>query len=126
MDIKIEVGDYEVISNGSIIVENGSDLHFTIDDLKFTFQFTKDDTNEAQRVQLDLKQGEEQGSKSLIVKLINHHARLNSGNRSMFDLAYINNRRLALKYRVTSVGNENFDFIFQYTWYLKKEETEND
>jgi hypothetical protein len=119
MNIKIQIDDYEIVNSGTIIIDNSKPLNFSFPDnnINFKIVFTEDPKIEYSK--FDTKIFEEENY--LEINIINSNSGQLVGNGGLVPLAKLNDRQLYLKFRVTNVGEENFDKIFNYTWYLKNE-----
>ena len=102
---KIFIGEYEVLSSGSLIVPSSKNIEFIFDNLKFriVFETEKDDNG-------NLTQG---------------HFDFNVEKDSMLQVATLNKRKLYLKFCINSINNTQSneskeDKIFYYTWLLEK------
>ena len=121
---KITIDKYEIIDSGTIVIENNNSVNFEFEEekLKFVFRFIQDSTNEGQSQKIELKTEETQ---FMEICLINFDGAQDTVNINLTPLATIKGQLLNLKYRVTSIGDEKPDKIFNYTWYLERKE-END
>lgn len=64
----IEVGNYEIIDSGTIIIDNKKDLSFKFNELKFSFKFS----NSQMTLKLKVKITKKQYSKMKMIKSIYH------------------------------------------------------
>ncbi len=126
MDIKpkITVDKYEIIDSGTIVVDNNNCIEFEFNfekiDLKFVFRFVQDSAIEGQSFKIEVKN--ESKPPFLEFSLINFDNSHDTGNVNLTPVATVDGRILSIKYRVSSIGTEKFDKIFNYSWYLSKKE----
>ena len=121
---KITIGKYEIIDSGTVVIDNNKDVTFEFENenLKFVFRFIHDSTSEEQSQKIELKTDK---SPYMEICFINFDGAQDTGNVNLTPLARIQGQILSLKYRVTSIGTEKPDKIFNYSWYLERKEDEN-
>ncbi|WP_396188506.1 DUF6864 domain-containing function [Flavobacterium sp.] len=119
MKIKTEIDDYEIIDSGTLVFKADSIVKFNFSDanlnLNFRIKFTEN--AEIDHSKFDTTVNEEENY--LEINIINSNGSLNMGNIGLASLAKIDNRQLYLKFRFSSVDEDEVDKIFHYTWYLK-------
>jgi hypothetical protein len=125
MNIKIGVGDYEIIDSGTVIIDNGKDLTFQIEALKFVFRFEKDENTTGQYDKITLLKDDEEKD-YLLITLFNFEDMTNMGNANLLSLATYKNRELSIKLRVNTAGDTSPDHIFNYSWYLSNKEVSDE
>ena len=112
-DVTIKVGDYEVFSNGTVIVPNSDKLHFEFMDLKIHFVFETDSDNKFNVVT------KLNPDKDLTFRLINFDNSLGIGLNSPIKVGYVNGKDLYILFIVQTIG-KNGAKKFSYTWLTKK------
>lgn len=107
MDIKIN--DYDVVREGSLVVNPEYTISFRVEDLSFKFDFKKDDSNEKKL------QDEKIGNKTLVVHILNFDNVVGTGYSTPIELATLSTgEKLYISFAVYSIA-ENLK-IFHYTW----------
>lgn len=121
---KITIDKYEIINSGTVVVDSNNCIEFEFENekLKFIFRFIQDSSIEGQSQKIEIKTGD---SSYLEFSLINFDGAQDTGNINLTPVATIEGRLLSLKYRVTSIGTEKPDKIFNYSWYLERKEDSN-
>lgn len=117
MKIKLEIDNYEIISSGSIIIDQSKPMFFKFEDnnINFKFIFSIDKENESSRFATKINKEEN----FLEFNIINSNSGQLLGNQDLIPLAKLDGKQLYLKFRVTSVGDEIKDTVFHYSWYLE-------
>lgn len=120
-NISLETTNYNVLNSGCVIVPNGEEIQFNIDNLQFRFTFIEelDENGSPKKSYLKLK---EHDGKSLCISLINMNDSTNAVNTNMINIGNIKGMDLFLKFCITSINQQESgcDFFMAYTWYLKK------
>lgn len=126
---KIFIGEYEVLSSGSLIVPSSKNIEFIFDNLKFriVFETEKDDNGNLTQGHFvfNVEKEENSGLDFLKITMYNQNNSFFSSSNSMFQVATLNKRKLYLKFCINSINttqsNESKeDKIFYYTWLLEK------
>lgn len=125
---KINVGNYEVISSGAVIVPNTDFLEFLFDNLRFKiiFETEKDDNGNLTQghYTLSVEKDEVTQSEFLKITMFNQNKSFFSSSNTMIPVATLKNRKLLLKFCVNSINTQDKedkeDKIFFYTWFLEK------
>lgn len=112
-DVTIKVGDYEVFSNGTVIVPESEKLLFEFNGLKIQIAF-ETRPNEEPKVSSSAEQGQ-----CLNITLINFDNSLGIGLTSPVKIGYVNGKDLYLLFIVHSVGEKGAKMC-SYTWLTKK------
>jgi hypothetical protein len=116
IDKKIKIGSYDIISSGSLIVQNSQPIEFKFDDLIFKITFINDTNVSDRNIDINVIDS------VMNIKLLNQNNSFFSSPTELFRLAVLNGRRLSFKFSILSInsGNScaNEDKIFYYTWYL--------
>lgn len=119
MKTNIEVGDYKVISSGSIVTNNLNDkVKFYIENLYFELYFQNDSENLEQRVEASPL---DNASNGILLTFINFNNQLGTGNVSPIKIGFIRDKELYLNYVVYAlIGEEGLGGkIIHYTWLTK-------
>lgn len=107
--ISIKINDFEVVRDGSLVVNASNSISFTVADLEFTFIFQKDETGEKKLVHNPV------GDKKVITSIYNFDNSLGTGYSDPIEFATLNNgEKLYLLFAVYSIA-ESLK-IFHYTW----------
>jgi hypothetical protein len=126
-EMRINVGDYKIISSGSVIIPNSEFVEFLYDDLKFKIVFKTETDGKGNltrgRYETSLEDDPTTQSQFLKITMFNQNKSVFSSTSKMIPLAEIDGRKLMLKFCIHSInpkddGNE--DKIFFYTWFLEK------
>ncbi len=125
---KIYIGEYEVLSSGSLIVPLSKDIEFIFDNLKFrvVFEMEKDDNGNLTQghYSLNIEKDENSGLDFLKITMYNQNNSFFSSSNSMLQVATLNKRKLYFKFCINSINKQNDegkeDKIFYYTWLLEK------
>lgn len=125
---KINVGNYEVISSGTVIVPNTEFLEFLFDNLRFKiiFETEKDDNGNLTQghYTLSVEKDEVTQSEFLKITMFNQNKSFFSSSNTMIPVATLKNRKLLLKFCINSINTQDKedkeDKIFFYTWFLEK------
>jgi len=124
-DIKVSltVKGYELIGNGTIVINDGMDVEFHIQDLKCTFQFISDVSKKntiIESIQSDNKM-------ELTLKFFNYDNALGTYNTDLLELGNIGDKKLYLNYRIYGSNSGSTQKVISYSWFLmKNEEGTND
>lgn len=111
----IQIGEYEVVSNGTIITHDNKDIIFRFDELTFVISFCNDE-NEKEGI---IKAEAPEGGKSLVIKLINFNESLGRGLIDPAEVGIVNGKQLLLHFYVTSLNTKSTK-VFQYSWLTKE------
>lgn len=125
---KIFIGEYEVLSSGSLIVPLSKNIEFIFDNLKFriVFETEKDDSGNLTQghFTINVEKDEESGLDFLKITMYNQNKSFFSSSNSMSQVATLNQRKLYLKFCINSINTQSNkdkeDKIFYYTWFLEK------
>lgn len=125
---QINVGNYEVISSGAVIVPNTEFLEFLFDNLRFKiiFETEKDDNGNLTQghYTLSVEKDEVTQSEFLKITMFNQNKSFFSSSNTMIPVATLKNRKLLLKFCINSINTQDKedkeDKIFFYTWFLEK------
>lgn len=124
----IFVGEYEVLSSGSLIVPLSRNIDFIFDNLKFriVFETERDDCGNPTQGHFttSIEKDEESNSDFLKITMYNQNKSFFSSSNSITQVATLNQRKLYLKFCINSINTQNDenkeDKIFYYTWLLEK------
>lgn len=125
---KIFIGEYEVLSSGSLIVPLSKSIEFIFDNLRFIIVFeteTDDNGNLTQgHFSLNVEKDEHSGLDFLKITMYNQNKSFFSSSNSIIPVATLNKRKLYLKFCINSINTQSDeskeDKIFYYTWFLEK------
>lgn len=125
---QINVGNYEVISSGAVIVPNTEFLEFLFDNLRFKIIFETEKDNNGNLTQghytLSVEKDEVTQSEFLKITMFNQNKSFFSSSNTMIPVATLKNRKLLLKFCINSINTQDKedkeDKIFFYTWFLEK------
>lgn len=117
--IKINIGQYEVYSSGTVVGNVNEEIKFFIEDLIFEIVFK---TNKEQPEQ-KLSQ-HQPNDKSLTIEFVNFNNSLGSGNRVPIQVGTIGEKILYLNFRVYSLADDAGKLL-HYSWLLKQKEGGN-
>lgn len=124
---RINIGNFEIISSGSLIIPNSEFIEFLFDNLKFKiiFETEKDDKGNLTQghYSVNIEKEETTQLEYLKITMFNQNNSFFSSTNSMIPVATLKNRKLFLKFCINSIntqGNgEKEDKIFFYTWFLE-------
>ena len=125
---KIFIGEYEVLSSGSLIVPLSKNIEFIFDNLRFriVFETEKDDNGNLTpgHFSLNVEKDGNLGSDFLKITMYNQNKSFFSSSNTMLQVATLNKRKLYLKFCINSLNTQSDenkeDKIFYYTWFLEK------
>ena len=126
-EMRINVGNYEIISSGSVIIPDNKFVEFLFDDLKFkiVFETDKDEDGNLTRGRFGtrIEKDETTQSEFLKITMYNQNKSYFSSSNQMISLAEVNGKKLLLKFCINSINTKddgNEDKIFFYTWFFEK------
>lgn len=125
---EISIGDVKVIDSGCLLVTNNDVIEFGIkmpdsNYLYFKCRFAENKSlkNEngslKEKVDYDVKECD--GKKFMDIVFINMDDVSLMGNTEKIQLATISGHPLAFKFRLSSVGKDPTNYVFNYTWFLE-------
>lgn len=123
--MKIEIGEYEVYSSGTIITNKSEDIvTFYIEDLQFEFSFKDDESNTEQNIVAEYIENK----KGIRLIFTNFNNSLGTGNISPIKLGQINDKNLYINYRIYAmVGDKgNGGKTIHYSWLTKNTSDESE
>ncbi len=123
--MKIEIGEYEVYSSGTLITNLNEDLvKFYIEDLYFEFSLKDDETTKEQNI----KASAIEDKKGVRLEFINFNNSLGTGNTTPIKLASIKNKLLYLNFRIYAmIGDKGVSGkTIHYTWLTKNISNESE
>jgi hypothetical protein len=119
-ELKIEVGNYDVIYSGTVITLKNSPIVLTFEpeyaSLKFIIEFLNDLQKKEPYIKLD-----KSGDKSLNIWLVNMTGSFGLGNNQLIEVGYHNDKKIFLNFRVYVI--KELSNTFHYTFYIEKEGT---
>lgn len=120
--MKIQIGDYEVYAEGTIVSLPGLPVRFLIEDLTFELIFIDDPSSTDKKVTAKaFKAG-----KGMSITFTNFNNSLGTSNVSPLPLGFIKNRTLFFNYRIHALNGEpdkgKTGKTIHYTWLLKEKE----
>lgn len=116
--MKIEIGEYEVYSSGTLITNINEDVvRFFIEDLQFEFSFSNDESTQEQNVKAEAIENR----KGIRLIFTNFNNSLGTGNITPIKLGQLNNKNLYMNYRIFAmIGNKGTSGkTIHYTWLTK-------
>lgn len=124
---QIKIGNYEIISSGSLIIPNSEFIEFSFDNLRFkiTFETEKDEKGNLTQghYELNIEKDEVTELEYLKITMFNQNNSFFSSTNSMIPVATLKNRKLFLKFCINSINTrdneDKEDKIFFYTWFLE-------
>jgi hypothetical protein len=126
-EMRINVGNYEIISSGSVIIPDNKFVEFLFDGLTFkiVFETEKDKDGNLTRGRFETKVETDETTQSqfLKIRMLNQNKSYFSSSNQMIPLAEVNGKRLLLKFCIHSINTKddgNEDKIFFYTWFFEK------
>lgn len=122
--MKIKIGEYEVLGNGTIVSNTKSPIIFEIEGLTFEITFEDKPTTE----EVYMKPTVSETGDRMLLNFVNFDSPLGAGNMNPIKLATIKGRELFLNCRIYDFSDnedtiediEGVGKIFHYTWLLKK------
>lgn len=115
--MKVEIGNYEVVSSGTIIGVVNEPIIFHIEDLIFEIVFIDNKEDKEQRIFPVIPPD----GKKMTITFQNFNNGLGTGSTKPFNVGFINDKTLSFNYRIYSL-TEEAGKLLHYTWLLKKEE----
>ena len=124
---RINIGNFEIISSGSLIIPNSEFIEFLFDNLKFKIivETEKDDKGNLTQghYAVNIEKEETTQLEYLKITMFNQNNSFFSSSNSMIPVATLKNRKLFLKFCINSINTqengEKEDKIFFYTWFLE-------
>ncbi len=116
--MKIEIGEYEVYSSGTLITNKNEDVvKFYIEDLYFEFLLKDDELNKEQNI----KASATENIKGVRLEFTNFNNSLGTGNTSPIKLAQLKNKNLYLNFRIYAMIGEKgvSGKTIHYSWLTK-------
>jgi hypothetical protein len=116
--VELKVGEYSVLTSGSVLVFENEPLEFVLDDgdgsltVKCVFEEREDEEQSL------LLEGESEDLHESKLVFVNFNSRMGSGSRKPKEVGVYNERKLFLKYFVAAPKTSYK--VFHYTWYLGK------
>ncbi|MCX7097887.1 MAG: hypothetical protein NTV43_08295 [Methylococcales bacterium] len=110
VQISTKVAGRELLTSGVVHFEGEHQVAVTIDDLKFVFEFKRDDGNPRYVGRLE--------GDVLYFELYNHKNSLGEGLLAPLDIAQLNSRALSFTYFTNTVNAEMNSRRFEYAFYL--------
>lgn len=105
----VQIDDYEVFANGTLVVNSDQTVSFVFDGLTIKFVFIKDETGE-KRVDRNIID-----SKTLLLHIYNFNNALGTGFATPIEIATLGNQtKVFILFAVYSISDELK--VFQYTW----------
>lgn len=128
VDQKIFIGEYIVLSSGSLIIPSSNNIEFKFDNLTFRFVFDteKDENGDLTEghFSINLEKDEKSNVEFMKITMYNQNQSFFSSTESKLQLATLNGKRLYLKFCIHSINIQSDkskeDKIFYYTWFLEK------
>lgn len=118
--IRIEIGEYEVYAQGTVISINNKPVKFIIEDLTFELEFIDDD----QTSEMKVEPKQFQDKKCLTLIFTNFNNTLGTGNLLPLELGVIDGKALFFNYKIHGrAGEKNEGEVgktIHYTWLTKK------
>ena len=126
---EINIGNYEIISSGALIVPHSENIEFIFDNLIFriVFECEKDDDGNLTNghYMLNVDKDEITKDEFLKITMFNQSKSFFSSANTMVHVATLKNRKLFLKFCINSINiqdkEDKEDKIFFYTWFLEKD-----
>jgi hypothetical protein len=123
--MKIQIGEYEVYAEGTIVSLPDEPVKFFIEDLTFELLF-KDD-NETSENKLEIKPFDDQ--KGITLTFTNFNNSLGTGNVIPLPLGILNGKALFFNFRIYALNGEpdkgKTGKTIHYTWLTKQKEVNN-
>ena len=118
MNVTISTNNYDIISNGSILISSDQTIKFEITNLIFIFTFIDDFSNLTTRVDADV----DASKKIMNLKFINFNNSLGTYNIEPINLGHIGEKQLFLNYRICRAKNlqDSKQILVHYTWFLSR------
>ncbi len=113
--MEIKIGDYEILNTGTVIVNTGEPIDFTLGGGGITVLRI----NLVDKKESGFKFAERFNETGVQINLINGNHTMGTGNGSPLDIGIYNNRKLFFNFRVYSL--EKSGNMFHYTFLLGKE-----
>ncbi|KEO85125.1 DUF6864 domain-containing function [Tumebacillus flagellatus] len=118
MDLKVKVGEYQVLDSGSVMVFENETLEFALDDgdgkltVRCVFEDREDEENGR------MVEGEAKNDSECNLLFINFNNRYGTGSKKPIEVGIYNERKLLLQYYIAAPKSSYK--VFTYTWYLGK------
>lgn len=115
--MKIEIGEYEVYADGTIVSLPDEPVKFFIEDLTFELIFKNNKDISGQNV--EAKTFED--NKGITLTFTNFNNTLGTGNVLPLPLGFLNNKTLFFNYRIYALNGEtDIGKTIHYTWFTKE------
>lgn len=123
--MKIQIGDYEVYAEGTIVSLPDLPVKFLIEDLTFELIFIDEPSSNEQK--LTAKASET--GKGISLTFTNFNNSLGTSNVKPLPLGFIKNQTLFFNYRIHALNSEpnkgKLGKTIHYTWLLKEREVQD-
>ena len=121
---KIEIGTYDVIETGSVIIPSSKPITFFFDELRFqlTFELEQDEKGNFTNGRSVLNVCKDEKGDYLQIALYNQDGTFFSTTQEVINVATYKQRKLYLQFCIMSINTnkEREDKLLFYTWYLQK------
>ena len=114
ISVKIDVGEYEVISSGSVITFENKDVTFYVDNLTIILKFIYDETVKGMSLNATVT-----SDKVLEFRFFNIDNAVNAGVQKPLNVGNVNGHQLFIEFAVTNIGDKGYKLI-SFTWLIKK------
>lgn len=104
------MGDYEVLSSGSVIAVENTPVTFFLDELIISFSFTKTDD---EKKEMSIKK-ENKSQKEAVIEFVNFDFQIGCGVTSPIPVGFYKYKELSLLTRFTQLNTGGK--LINYTW----------
>lgn len=126
----ISIGDYDILSSGSVIIPTGVGIDFTFDELHFKIEFTYEKGDNDNFTEKAIKTNvisHPSAPSYLLIQFVNCIDNFFATTTEPLNVATFKNRQLLLRCSFNSInkqeseGSIKEDILLHYTWSLRKE-----
>lgn len=119
MEINVFTSNYEVISNGTIIIPSDEFVEFSIQNLRFRLSFTQDDTEKTHYSTTIVEK--ETPNSYMNVVFYNVPSLLFATPSNVIELGTIEGKKLCLRFSISTIKSEGrVDLVLVYNWLKEK------
>ena len=129
MEQSLKIGNYEVLSTGSVLIPKDEYAEFSFDTLNFRIIFREEKDDEGKATNGHYELNIPSSGECLEIIMYNQNKTMFSSSPNFIAVATLMGRKLFLKFCIHSINinNDYEDKLFFYTWYWEKQaETSTD
>ena len=123
MEQSLKIGNYEVLSTGSVLIPKDEYAEFSFDTLNFRIIFREEKDDEGKVTNGHYELNIPSSGECLEIIMYNQNRAMFSSSPNFIAVATLGGRKLFLKFCIHSINiKDNYeDKLFFYTWYWEKQ-----